>query len=152
MLARSQRPGEETERPWPSPGGPPSGDLQPGPKLSLLRSPAGHASQLRLENPSWRLPIPELRQNHVNSDLVSGWVAVRNALQPEDEGGGTASSRHPGPAFHTPQTLRGVLKPELGAGTPGTWGDAGGAGCADSTHPTTFEHLQDTRRYRMLNP
>lgn len=108
-LAR-RGPGRRLNAPGPALADPPRVTLQPGPKLPLLRSPAGHSSQLRLENPSWRLPIPELRQNHVNSDLMSGWVAVRNARQPEDEGGGTAPSRHPGPAFPRTPDLAGNAK------------------------------------------
>lgn len=127
--------------------GPKQATLQPGPALPLRRFPTDHTSQLGLENPSWRLPVPELRQNHVNSDPVSGWVVAEEHLPAKDESRGgllpppSASSK----GFQTPggqgETLPGMQKPELGARVLGSGvgvGGAGGANHTNSTHQTTL--------------
>lgn len=86
-------------------------------------------SQLDLENPSWRLLGPELRQNHVNATVspircqaggCPGTLASHRRVWQD------CSLHHPQPAFHAPQrqgaTLRGMLKPELGTEDLGNLG------------------------------
>lgn len=98
-------------------------------------------SQLDLENPSWRLLGPELRQNHVNatvSPIRCQAGGCPGTLASHRRGWQDCSLHHPQPAFHAPQrqgaTLRGMLKPELGTEDLGDLGGgAGGAGCTNST-------------------
>lgn len=94
----------------PGPGGPPHEQMSKRAGRTWL--PSGDFLQTAPPSLIWktaaggRLPIPGLRQNHVNSvrqsDLVSGWRLPRSTCQPQDEGG-----RLPPPASvcfpHTPE-------------------------------------------------
>lgn len=66
--------------------------------------PAERTLPAHLENPQLGLPTPELRQNHVNSNLVSGWaVAEEPPASRRMRGSGRASERIPS---HTLRSLR----------------------------------------------
>lgn len=111
--------GRRLEPPCRAWGSPQAGHSAAGPALPLRRFPTDHTSQLGLENPSWRLPIPELRQNHVNSGLVSGCAVAEKPLPAKDESGaGPLPPRIPSSEYSTHP--RG--QPELGVrglGSPG---------------------------------
>lgn len=87
------------------------------------------------------------------SDPVSGWQLPRNARQPQEAGGRTAPHTSSACCPHAPGAAshpEGMAKPALGTGPPGDRGCGGGcagrARCANSTHQTTSEHPQHSRR------
>lgn len=68
--------------------------------------PAERTLPAHLENPQLGLPTPELRQNHVNSNLVSGWAV---AEEPPASRRMRAEAEQAKGSLHIPSVLSGFL-------------------------------------------